>query len=110
MNNDEAITRQIYTTYAPDVDEAHDKISELLEDPDAGNDDIRDAAIDLCAVLATHYEARRAAIAKLPNLLDALLDIKRLVEKWDDHEADPFTLLELIADKVHTTLAPLPQE
>ena len=49
---------------APDVDAAHDMLSELLEDTDAGNDEIREAAVDLCAVLISHYEKRRAAIAK----------------------------------------------
>jgi len=49
---------------APDVDAAHDALSELLEDADAGNDEIRDAAIDLCCVLTRHHEARLAALAK----------------------------------------------
>ena len=30
------------------VNAAHDKLSAALEDPSAGNDDVRDAAIDLC--------------------------------------------------------------
>jgi hypothetical protein len=34
----------------------------------------------------------------VPDLLDTLLDIKRLAEKSGDHEADPFALLNLIAD------------
>jgi hypothetical protein len=49
---------------APDVDAAHDVLSKLLEDPDAGNDEIREAAIDLCCVLDSHHEARTAALAK----------------------------------------------
>jgi len=49
---------------APGVDAVHDALSELLEDPDAGNDDIREAAIDLCSVLDSHREARTAALAK----------------------------------------------
>jgi len=36
---------------SPSIAAAHDKLSDLLEDPDAGNDDIRDAAMDLCAAL-----------------------------------------------------------
>ena len=50
---------------APDVDAAHDALSELLEDPDAANDDIREAAIDLCSVLVRHHAARKAAIIKI---------------------------------------------
>ena len=37
---------------------------DLLDDPNAGNDDIRDAAIDLYSVLARHRGARTAAMAK----------------------------------------------
>ena len=37
--------------------------------------------------------------------LDALLNVKRLAEKSGDHEAEPFTLLDLIADEVHAALA-----
>lgn len=33
------------------VDAAHDVLSDLLENPDAGNDEIRDAAIRLCTAL-----------------------------------------------------------
>ena len=33
-----------------------------------------------------------------PDMLDALLDIKRLAGKSGDHEADPWTLLDLIGD------------
>lgn len=47
----------------PELAAAHDRLSELLEDADAGNDDIRDAAIDLCAALNAHHEKRQAAIA-----------------------------------------------
>jgi hypothetical protein len=39
------------------------------------------------------------------KLLDALLDIKRLAGKSGDHEADPFTLLDLIADVTRAALA-----
>ncbi len=44
-------------------------------------------------------------IAKLPELLDALLNVKRLAEKSGDHEADPFALLDLIADEARAVLA-----
>lgn len=54
---------------APELDEAHDKLSELLEDPDAGNDDIRDAAVDLCCVLVSHNATRQEAIAKVEGRL-----------------------------------------
>jgi hypothetical protein len=36
---------------SPGVATAHDKLSDLLEDADAANDDIRDAAIVLCEAL-----------------------------------------------------------
>lgn len=49
----------------PDLDASHDKLSALLEDEDAENDDIRDAAIDICAHLIGHYNRRRAALAIL---------------------------------------------
>ena len=49
---------------APDLDAAHDRLSEVLEDPDAGNDELREAAIDLCHALNRHGEARRAALLK----------------------------------------------
>jgi len=40
-----------------------------------------------------------------PRLLDALLDIKRLAEKSGDHEADPFSLLDMIASEARAALA-----
>jgi hypothetical protein len=40
-----------------------------------------------------------------PALFDALLDIKRLAGKSGDHEADPFTLLDLIAERALTALS-----
>lgn len=49
---------------AAEVDAAHDRLSDLLEDPDAGNDDIRDAAVDLCAALLRHRTAGTAAITR----------------------------------------------
>jgi len=42
-------------TKIDEVKEAHDKLSALLEDPDAGNDDVRDAAIEMCAALNASY-------------------------------------------------------
>jgi hypothetical protein len=47
-----------------DIDAAHDRLSDLLEDPDAGNDEVREAAIDLCAVLTGRNQVRAAAPAK----------------------------------------------
>jgi hypothetical protein len=38
-------------------------------------------------------------------LFDALLDIKRLAGKSGDHEADPFALLDLIAERVREAIA-----
>lgn len=42
----------------------HDKLSALLEDEDAGNDEIRDAAIDLCLALNARNQKARAALKK----------------------------------------------
>ena len=39
------------------------------------------------------------------GLLDALLDIKRLSGKSGDHGADPFALLDLIADAAQAAIA-----
>lgn len=39
------------------------------------------------------------------DLLDVLIDIKRLAEKSGDHEADPFAPLDLTADRVRTAIA-----
>lgn len=38
-----------------DLAAAHDELSKQLEDPDAGNDDVRDAAIKVCDALNAHY-------------------------------------------------------
>lgn len=34
-----------------DLKEAHDSLSEALENPDCGNDEVRDAAIGMCAAM-----------------------------------------------------------
>ena len=47
-----------------ELDQAHDALSNLLEDPDAANDDIRDAAITLCAALCDFSEKRHKTITK----------------------------------------------
>jgi hypothetical protein len=44
------------------------------------------------------------------HLLDALLDIKRLAEKSGDYEADPFALLDLIADEARAAINLAKQE
>lgn len=49
---------------ARDLDKAHDELSKALEDENAGNDEVRDAAIRMCDALNAHHEERRAAIAK----------------------------------------------
>jgi len=41
----------------------------------------------------------------MTDLFDALLDIKRLAEKSGDDEADPYALLDLIADRARTAIA-----
>jgi hypothetical protein len=47
------------TTKDDELNRAHDRLSALLEDEDAGNDDIRDAALTLCCCLVGHAERRR---------------------------------------------------
>jgi len=44
------------------------------------------------------------AAKPVPYWLDALLDIKRMAEKSGDHEADPWALLDLIADKARASI------
>lgn len=39
------------------------------------------------------------------ELLDALLEIKRIAESHDDRGYDPFILLELIAEEVQQSIA-----
>lgn len=48
----------------PEMDRAHDELDKLLDDPDAGNDDIRDAAINMIWHLKEHREKREVAVAK----------------------------------------------
>ncbi len=49
-------------------------------------------------------ERHARLIAAAPELLDALLNIKRLAGKSGDHEADPFALLDLIAHEALTVI------
>lgn len=49
---------------APDLDRAHDRLSDLLEDSGASFDAIREAAIDLCVALNALHQRRTSAIAK----------------------------------------------
>jgi hypothetical protein len=46
-----------------DLEKAHDTLSDLLEDEDAGNDDIRDAALVMCDALNAFWLQRDAALA-----------------------------------------------
>lgn len=39
--------------------QAHDGLSAALEDEDAGNDEVRDRAIDVCQALNAFYEASK---------------------------------------------------
>lgn len=51
-------------------------------------------------------QANTELIAAAPELLDCLLDIKHLAGKSGDSEAaEPFTLLDLIANRVRDALA-----
>ncbi len=49
---------------------AHDKLSNLLEDPEGENDDIRDAAIDICTTLIDTYPKIEGLQSALQDLLD----------------------------------------
>jgi hypothetical protein len=88
----------------------HDQQFIVAPDPEGIHPDIYIAEIvqeDDEARLASPQQqlANGALIAAAPALLDALLDIKRLAGKSGDHEADPFTLLDLIADIALTALS-----
>jgi hypothetical protein len=54
-------------------------------------------------------ERHARMIVSAPALFDALLDIKRLAGKSDDRGYDPFTLLELIAERALTALSNVQQ-
>jgi hypothetical protein len=58
--------------------------------------------------------SRKTKVSKsgkpVPRWLDALLDIKRVAEKSGDHEADPFALLDIIADKARTAITKATKE
>jgi hypothetical protein len=51
----------------------------------------------------THYYGRLFASAE--EVLDKLLDIKRLAESGDDNGYEPYTLLEMIAQEARAALA-----
>jgi hypothetical protein len=48
----------------PSLEKAHDQLSALLEDPDARNDGIRDAALVMCDALNAFWLQRDTALAK----------------------------------------------
>ncbi len=51
------------------VNAAHDRLSELLEDPAADNDDIRNAAVRLCYALNDHHALRVAIMERMGGRL-----------------------------------------
>jgi hypothetical protein len=53
---------------------AHDKLSARLEDEEASNDSIRDAAIEICGVLNVFWEERTRLV----------YNAKRVVESWEE--------------------------
>jgi hypothetical protein len=70
-------------------------IAEIVESDEEGR----------CAP-SEQQEANRRLIAAAPELLDCLLDIKRLAGKSGDSEAaEPFALLDMIAWEVRAALA-----
>lgn len=56
------IPELITVCHATELDAAHDRLSDLLEDSNASPADIRDAAIKICAALNSHFETRRIAM------------------------------------------------
>jgi hypothetical protein len=80
---------------APDPQGIHPDIyiAEIVQEDDEG----RMASPD-------QQLANGALIAAATEMLDALFDIKHLAEKSGDSEADPFALLDLIADEARTAL------
>ena len=50
------------------------------------------------------WKANARLLCAAPDMLDALLDIKRLAEKSDDPDADLLTLFELIHDRALAAL------
>ncbi len=48
----------------PELDEMHDMLSEVLEDPASSLDRIRKAGVKVCLALNRHAEARRIVLAK----------------------------------------------
>ncbi len=53
--------KDMLLTYGKALDEAHDQLSQVVED-DLSSDDIRDKAISLCYVLNSFHEARKLAL------------------------------------------------
>lgn len=76
------------------LDEAHDKLSALLEDDDAESRDIRKAAIDICLALNAHRYAvaglvdlaqlTRRNVSSMLHMLPANADAteRKSLEKW----------------------------
>lgn len=50
---------------APKLDAAHDALSATLESENSTNDDVREAAIEMCAALIGYYEQRRSLLSRL---------------------------------------------
>ena len=51
--------------------DAHVALSEALEDPDTGNDDVRDAAIDMCAALNAYWSEHPNGAVELKHFVVA---------------------------------------
>lgn len=52
-----------------ELSDAHDKLSKVLEDETAGNDDLREAAIDMCAALNCVHEGHAASAPTMARQL-----------------------------------------
>jgi len=48
--------KEISRHLLPELSAAHDALSDVLEDEDAGNDEVRDAAIEMCCTLNRLWE------------------------------------------------------
>jgi hypothetical protein len=90
----------------PGLAKAHDWLSSLLEDPDAGNDQIRDAAIDLCAALNADWSRRSQAVSHYDDLIKSaglLIECEEPIA----HLGDGFDKLQAAVALANTALRAL---
>ena len=69
----------------PSLEKAHDTLSARLEDPDAGNDAIREAAIVICDALNIFWSHRDAALATAKGGTPAAKITCAARTQWAEH-------------------------